>query len=101
MTDEPQDDDEDDDAVEGGLPEPTFALLVSNFGTQALMELGEIPNPITKRSEFAPERAKFTIDLLEVIKDKTKGNLDEDEERFLDGALFELRMKYVRKLKGG
>lgn len=94
------DEDLDDDAEERGLPEPTFRLLVSNFATQALMELGEIPNPITKRSEFAAERAKFTIDLLEVVKEKTRGNLDDEDERFLDGALFELRMKYVRRLGG-
>lgn len=82
----------------GALPKPSFVLLVSNFATQALMELGEIENPVTKRSEFAPERAKFTIDLLELVKEKTQGNLEKEEERFIDGALFELRMKYVRRL---
>ena len=90
--------------VEGkgrGLPAPTFTLLVSNFATQALMELGEIANPITKRAEFAPERAKFTIDLLSVLKEKSAGNLTPEEERFLDGALFELRMKFVRRTSEG
>jgi hypothetical protein len=87
-------------APKGGLPPASFSILVSNFATQALMELGELENPVTKRKEFAPERAKFTVDLLEVMKEKTKGNLEPEEERFLDGALFELRMKYVRKLGG-
>jgi hypothetical protein len=99
--DEDRDEADDEEANENGLPAPSFMLLVSNFGTQALMELGEIPNPITKRAEFAPHRAKFTIDLLEIIKEKTSGNLEPEEERFLDGALFELRMKYVRRLGGG
>jgi hypothetical protein len=81
------------------MPKPSFRFLVSNFATQALMELGEIENPVTRRTEFAPTRAKFTIDLLEVVKAKTRGNLDADETKLLDDALFDLRMRYVRKLE--
>lgn len=82
------------------LPEPNFVMLVSNFATQALIELGEIKNPITKQTERAPERAKFTIDMLQVIRDKTKNNLTSEEQRFVDGALYELRMKYVSLFNG-
>jgi hypothetical protein len=78
------------------LPEPNFVMLVSNFATQALIELGEIKNPITKLTERAPDRAKFTIDMLQVIRDKTKNNLSPEEQQFVDGALYELRMKYVK-----
>jgi hypothetical protein len=81
------------------LPDPNFVMLVSNFATQALIELGEIKNPITKQTERAPERAKFTIDMLQVIRDKTKNNLTPEEQRFVDGALYELRMKYVSMFK--
>jgi hypothetical protein len=77
------------------LPPANFLMLVSNFATQALIELGEIKNPITDKKELAPDRAKFTIDMLQVIRDKTKGNLTSDEQKFVDGALYELRMKYV------
>ena len=83
-----------------GLPSPSFQFLVSNFATQALIELGEVANPVTKETAFAPARAKFTIDLLEVVREKTDGNLEAGEKRFLDGALYELRMKYVAKLRG-
>jgi Domain of unknown function (DUF1844) len=81
------------------LPEPNFVMLVSNFATQALIELGEVRNPITKLTERAPDRAKFTIDMLQIIRDKTKGNLTSEEQRFVDGALYELRMKYVSLFK--
>lgn len=79
----------------GALPSPTFTFLVSNFATQALIELGEIKNPVTQTKGVAPDRAKFTIDLLQVIRDKTAGNLDAAEQKFVDAALYELRLKYV------
>jgi hypothetical protein len=79
----------------GELPQANFLMLVSNFATQAMIELGEIKNPITQKQECAPERAKFTIDMLQVIRDKTTGNLPPEEQRFLDAALYELRLKYV------
>ena len=84
---------------ETALPEPNFLMLVSNFATQALIELGEIKNPITNKSERAPERAKFTIDMLQVIRDKTAGNLTAEEQSFADSALYELRLKYVSLFK--
>ncbi|HYC78964.1 MAG TPA: DUF1844 domain-containing protein [Planctomycetota bacterium] len=81
------------------LPAPTFAFLVTNLATQALMALGEAPNPVTKATEFSAERAKFAIDLLDVLRVKTEGRLEDSERRFLEGALYELRMKYVRKIR--
>lgn len=89
----------DEDEGSRELPEPNFVMLISNFATQALIELGEIKNPITKQTERAPERAKFTIDMLQVIRDKTKNNLSSEEQKFVDGALYELRMKYVQLFK--
>jgi hypothetical protein len=77
------------------LPQPNFLMLVSNFATQAMIELGEIKNPITNKKELAADRAKFTIDMLQMIRDKTVGNLAPDEQRFVDAALYELRLKYV------
>jgi Domain of unknown function (DUF1844) len=85
--------------AEGALPEPNFLMLVSNFATQAMIELGEIKNPITNKKELAADRAKFTIDMLQVIRDKTYGNLAADEQKFLDAALYELRLKYVGLFK--
>jgi hypothetical protein len=83
-----------------GLPEPNFLMLISNFATQAMIELGEIKNPITDQKERAPERAKFTIDMLQLLRDKTSGNLTPEEQRFIEAALYELRLKYVAIVRG-
>jgi hypothetical protein len=101
MTPDPEPDDGEAEDVGQGreLPEPNFLMLVSNFATQALIELGEIKNPITKQTERAPDRAKFTIDMLQVIRDKTRNNLAPEEQKFVDAALYELRMKYVQFFK--
>ena len=82
------------------FPPPTFQLLAAQFATQAMMELGEVQNPITGKSEVSLPRAKFTIDMLQIIKDKTQGNLSPEELQYLDGALYELRMRFMQKQKG-
>ncbi len=82
------------------VPEASFAVLVSSFATQVYIFLGEIDNPTTGKREQALDQAKFTIDLLEVLRDKTKGNLTEDETKLIDGMLFDLRMRYVQVSSG-
>ena len=85
----------------GGMPEASFLMLVAGLSTQVMMNLGEVENPVTGRREKDLDHAKYTIDLLEVLKEKTRGNLTEEEQRSLDMSLFELRMKFVRHASGG
>ena len=54
-----------------------FLSLVQSLGYQALMNLGEIPNPMTQQTELNPEGAKEAIDLLIALRDKTRGNLSD------------------------
>ena len=77
-------------------PEASLPLIISSFFTQALIALGEMENPIDGSRARDLEAAKFSIDLLQVLSDKTKGNLTEDEEKLLDSALYDLRMRYVQ-----
>ena len=77
------------------LPKPSFELMVTNFAIQALIAMGEIANPVTRRQQRDLDQAKHAIDLLGVLEEKTKGNLTEDEKRHLDGTLYDLRMRYV------
>ena len=77
----------------------TFALLVSSLATQALISLGEVENPFTKKREFSPNEARFHIDLLEMLEEKTKSNLTGDEASVLKNLLFDLRMRFVNKTK--
>ncbi len=79
------------------IPEASFSLFVSSLTTQALISLGEVDNPFSKTKEQNVDQAKFTIDTLQIIKDKTSGNLTDDETRLLDTALYDLRMRYVEK----
>jgi len=79
------------------IPEASFSLFVSSLVTQALFSLGEVENPFSKTIEQNLDQAKFTIDTLQIIKDKTSGNLTDDETKLLDTALYDLRMRYVEK----
>ena len=79
----------------GPLPQPDFRMFLSGLAGQAAIHLGLIENPATGKREQDLQQAKYTIDLLQVIKDKTKGNLDPEEEKALDGILYDLRMRYV------
>lgn len=76
-------------------PEPTFDELVRMLATQALLYLGAFPDPETGRRLVALELAQFNIDLLVMIEQKTRGNLEEAEKSFLTQMIHELRMQYV------
>ena len=80
--------------------EMDFSLFISGLGMQALMGLGEITNPLTKKKEVNLDQAKQTIDILSMLKGKTEGNLTDEESKILDNLLYELRMKYIDKVKG-
>lgn len=77
------------------VPEASFILFVSGLATQALIALGEIENPITRKKEKNLAQAKFTIDTLGLIEEKTRGNLTPEEKRYLEGVLHDLKMSFV------
>jgi len=81
------------------LKDELFFHLVFMFQTAALQQMGKLANPVTRKIERNLEQAKYSIDILEVIQEKTKGNLNEGESKFLDNVLFELRMNYLEELK--
>jgi hypothetical protein len=58
-----------------------------------------VENPFSKTKEQNLDQAKFTIDTLQIIKDKTSGNLTDGETKLLETALYDLRMRYVEKSK--
>jgi Domain of unknown function (DUF1844) len=81
------------------IPEASFSLFASSLVTQALISLGEVENPFSKTKNYNLDQAKFTIDTLQIIKDKTSGNLTDDETKLLETGLYDLRMRYVEKSK--
>jgi hypothetical protein len=81
------------------LPEINFSAFVISLSTQALMNLGEIADPLTGKVEPDVAVAKQMIDIIGMLKDKTKGNLNASEDRLVEDILFDLRMKYVEAVK--
>ncbi len=73
-----------------------FSSFIYSLSTSALYHLGEIPDPVTRKREKNLPMAKQTIDIIAMLKEKTRGNLNKDEEEMIDGILYELRMKYVK-----
>lgn len=81
-------------------PEPDFNFFISTLALQASIFLGQIPNPVTNKKEEDLKQAKFIIDTLGMLKEKTKGNLTPDEDKLLENVLYELRMQYISKTGG-
>ena len=81
-------------------PEPDFNFFITTLALQASIVLGQVPNPVTDKIEEDMNQAKFLIDTLAMLKEKTKGNLNTDEENLLEKILYELRLTYLSKNKG-
>jgi Domain of unknown function (DUF1844). len=73
-----------------------FSAFMLSLNASALIHLGEIPDPQSRERTVNLSSAKHTIEILEIIKDKTKGNLENEEERLLDDIIFNLRMRYLK-----
>jgi hypothetical protein len=79
------------------LPPIDFPSYILSYYTQGLVLLGEVPNPYSGKKEEDVDAAKHIIDILTLLKEKTKGNLSQDEEKLLESVLYELRMKFMAK----
>lgn len=75
--------------------EASFSTLVLSIGSSAAMALGLAPNPMSGKTEKDLNLARFNIDLLIMLRDKTKGNLSDEEQRFINSIISDLQMKYV------
>jgi len=73
----------------------SFSTFVLGISTQALAHLGEIESPLSGKIERDLGAAKHVIDILGMLRDKTRNNLEQAEERMLDSILYDLRMRYV------
>lgn len=78
-------------------PEINFSNFILSLSTSALLNLGEIPDPVSKEKKEDLDMAKQTIDVLGVIQEKTKGNLTKEEDSLMENLLYDLRMRYVKK----
>ncbi len=78
------------------LPEVNFNSLIFSLSSSALLHLGEIADPQTGKKMKDLPLAKHSIDIIAMLKDKTKGNLSDEEQKFLESILTDLRWRYVR-----
>jgi len=83
------------------FPEVTFSSFVLSLSTTVMYHLGDFPDPATNKAEKNLAAAKQTIDMLNMIKNKTAGNLDIDEKELLEGILYELMIRYVKEKAAG
>lgn len=80
------------------LPPVDFSTFVFSLNTSALVHLGEIPDPVTGQKKKELTFAKHTIDTIAMLQEKTKGNLNKDEEALVEHILYDLRMRYVSEV---
>jgi hypothetical protein len=81
------------------MPKVDLSTLVLSLSSSALVHLGEVPEPESGRTGTDLPLARHTIDVLSMLEEKTRGNVSDDECRLLKDILFELRMKYVQKVR--
>lgn len=93
---EEKDEQQEQQAARGPLPKGDLAALISMLVTQALFSLGVLQMKGQDKKEPDLELAKYNIDMLETIEEKTKGNLTEQEQKVLENTLNEVRMAYVK-----
>jgi F0F1-type ATP synthase membrane subunit b/b' len=81
--------------------EALFTQLVAIFHGSAMVALGKIKNPATDKIERNLDQAKQAIDMLEMLKEKTKGQLSQNEQRLLESSLTDLRLNYLDESQKG
>jgi hypothetical protein len=86
----------DSSSIPDKLPSPSFSLLLATFGSQAMIALGQVPNPLDGKTEVRLDLAKHAIDMLVIVEQKTKGNLTADEASMLEAVLHQLRLAFVQ-----
>ena len=82
------------------LPEINFSTFVVSLSHSVMLHLGELADPVTNKVEKNLPLAKQTIDILGMLKEKTEGNLKEEEKGLIQNILTELRMRFVKEASG-
>ena len=84
-------------SASASLPTLNFATFIFSLNSSALVQLGMIEDPMTGEKSKNLPLAKQTIDILSMLEEKTRGNLDVDEAAMLKNILYDLRIQYVKE----
>lgn len=76
-----------------------FITLISSLATACWQQLGKIANPLTGKLERNLDQAKISIEILNMLKEKTKGNLTPEEENFIENTIANLQINYADEVK--
>lgn len=82
-------------AADPPMPPASFEMLVTTLATEVLVAMGQVPHPLTGKAELHRNQAQFLIDTLDVLKQKSKGNLTPQEQELIDSVLHQLRMVFI------
>jgi len=82
---------------ETDYPPINFTNFVLSLSTSALFHFGDFPDPEGGTVQKNLPAVKQTIDILDMLNEKTKGNLDENEDKLIQGVLYELKMRFVKE----
>jgi hypothetical protein len=96
---EVQDVTDEDDEIPGADDPASFVNFLSTLATNAAASLGAVPHPATGKRTLDLDTGKYWLDVLGMLRDKTKGNLHKEESRLLEGLLADLRMQYVQLVR--
>jgi hypothetical protein len=77
------------------MPPASFEMLVTTLATEALVAMGQVPHPLTGKSELHRNQAQYLIDTLDVLKQKSNGNLTPQEQELIDSVLHQVRMVFI------
>lgn len=75
---------------------PSFSTLVLSIASSAAMAMGIAPNPQTQKTEVDKDMARFHVDLLILLRDKTRNNLEKEESDFIEAVISDLQMKFIQ-----
>ena len=87
------------DEKEAASSQVDFPTFIMSLSSSAFYHLGDMPDPTTGKKELNLPAVQQTIDMLNMLMEKTKGNLKEDESKLLEQLIYELQVKYVAKSK--
>lgn len=79
-------------------PPIDFVTFITSLSVSALLHLGVMPDPDTNLPSVNIPLARQTIDMLEMLREKTLGNLHEDEQRHIDNVLYDLKLRFIQKV---
>ena len=84
------------EATDPPMPPASFEMLLTTLATEALVALGQVPHPVTGKMQAHRNQAKFLIDTVDVLRQKTAGNLTNSEQQVIDSLLHQMRLVFVQ-----